>query len=147
MSPAFSFYGDLSATLYQSWGVFFNDWSAWFWRKLPLTFERSDVLYDQRRLTQHYLMQSKESFTSEEVFCLWSPFDEQDAKNRLNNLRSIAGLPAWAFTDGRIPYSDRQLYEHSARVSNYNTVLVWKFSHPLLKEDGYHYTNQDPPQT
>lgn len=147
-APTLCMYGDLSADVYQTWAVNFGDWLCWFWLKRTLTFENSGLrVWKYSNAPTHCLLQSKETFSFEDLYCLWKPFDEANAKTRLNSLRQSAGLSAWAFSDGQIPRSDDYLYRHQARVTKYPDYIVWKFSHPLLKEPGYHFANQDPPQT
>lgn len=106
-SPTFCYYGDLSADLYMAWHVKFNETNAEYWKKLHLTFERSDILWNRNSLPKHYLLQSKETFSFEDLFCMWSPFDEDDAKREIADLRSSAGLSAWTYPPAPIPPSQQ----------------------------------------
>ena len=144
-APTFCYYGDLSADLYMAWNVDFGDTNAQYWKKIPLTFERTDIYQTRYTLPRHYLMRSKETFTFQDLFCLWSPYDEDDAKTVINDLRTKAGLSPWQFPAPPIPPSQQSGLNHYAQVWIDYSYLVWKFSHPLEKPHDYHYPNQDAP--
>ena len=153
-APAMCFYGNLSADVYQTWYVDFGDWASYFWRKRVVEFERSDIFIDYSttsygeyfKFLSRYALQSKEAFTFQDAFCLWDPYDESDAIQTLNSLRSLAGLSAWQWASGPVPTrQEAQRYTHSCRVNAYETWVFQKFDHPLIMPEGYHFTNQDPP--
>lgn len=91
-------------------------------------------------------MRSKEVFSFEELFCLWSPFDENDAISKIADLRNKASLSAWNFPSAPVPPSQQGGLIRWAQVwRDSDTFLLWKFKHPLEMPNNYHYTNQDPP--
>lgn len=143
-SPTFCYYGDLSADLYMAWNVEFNDTTAQYWKKIPLTFERTDIEWTRYDFPTHYLMRSKEVFSFEELFCIWSPFDENDAISKIADLRNKASLSAWNFPPAPIPPSQQGgLVNFAQSWRDDNTFLLWKFKHPLEMPNNYHFTNQD----
>ena len=148
-APLYCFYGNLSADVYLMWRANFYDGgpAQFYARKLEVEFERSDYFCSgQHPHIARYALRSKQTWSYDEIFCVWKPLAQDTIKGVVNNLRAMAGLSAWQFPTGVFSEDDYDIYaQHSVNVSWESPFIIWKFSHPLIEEPGYHFTNQDEP--
>lgn len=147
-APAFCYYGDLSADVYLMWSVNFTGEGTYYYaKKMQVEFERSDYFCSgYHPYIGRYAMQSKQTWSFDELFCLWTPTDVGAIGSAANSLRSLAGLSAWTFPQGQFPREEYNRWPaHSFQVYFEAPFVVWKFSHPLIEEPDYHFPNQDEP--
>ena len=76
-----------------------DDYVSCFIRRRELTMERSQLQYTKNPVVQHYVMQSSQAFTFNDLFMLWDPVDESAAETKINELRALAGLSPWTFIE------------------------------------------------
>ena len=148
-APTFDFYGNLSADVYMMWRVNFTGEDVYFYaRKLEVEFERSDYFCSgAHAYIGRYALRSKQTFSFDELFCLWTPQDVDSIPGKANWLRELAGLSAWTFPPGQFSRDDYSKWPaHTFELYSESPFVVWKFSHPLLEDSDYHFQNQDEPE-
>jgi hypothetical protein len=128
------------------WRVNFPGEDLYYYaRKMTVDFERSDYYCSgAHAYIGRYALRSKQAFSYDELFCLWTPQDVDSIPGKANWLRELAGLSAWTFPPGQFSRDDYSKWPaHTFQLYMESPFIVWKFSHPLIKEAGYHFTNQD----
>ena len=85
-APAFCYYGNLSADVYLMWRVNFTGEGNYFYaKKMTVEFERSDYFCSgYHPYLGRYAMQSKDTWSFDELFCLWPPTDVGAIGNAAN---------------------------------------------------------------